>query len=72
VAFVLALLIATYLYRPYPRTMVYGCLLESFLIMAVTMVWASAASGSFFLWTATGLSLAAIAYYVRIAWYASP
>jgi hypothetical protein len=68
-AFALALMIAMYLYRPFPRTMVYCCLIESFCIMAATMIWASVESGSLFLWTVTALSLAGIAYYVTIAWY---
>jgi hypothetical protein len=48
---------------------VYGCLVESLLIMAATLVWASVASGSFFVWAVTGVSLAGILYYITIAWY---
>jgi hypothetical protein len=68
-AFVSALLIALFLFAPFPRTMVYGCLVESLLIMAATLVWASVASGSFFMWAVTGVSLAGILYYITIAWY---
>jgi hypothetical protein len=67
-AFASALLIALFLFAPFPRTMVYGCLVESLLIMAATLVWTSITSGSFFMWAVTGVSLAGILYYITIAW----
>lgn len=71
-AIVLSLAIIVFLYKPFPRTMVYGCLVESFIIMAVMLIWGSVASGSVFLSTVTAISLAGILYYISIAWRMVP
>jgi len=72
VAFALAILVIVLLMRPCPRTMVYGCLIESFALMSVLMIAGCLASSSAFSYLFTAVVLASIAYYVTIAWRMVP
>lgn len=72
VAFAISFLVTVFVIKPFPKMMVYGCLIESFALMATLMIAASIASRSIFLWIMTGVSLTAIVYYVMIAWRMAP
>jgi len=72
IAFFAALIMILGLMKPCPRVWVYGCLIESFAIMGAVMITGCVMSNNFFMYLVTGVSLAAIAYYVKIAWRMVP
>lgn len=71
-AFFFASLVMLFMIKPCPKTWVYGCLIESFAFVFILMTMSTIASGSFFMLLTTGISMAAILYYIKIAWRMVP
>lgn len=71
-AFIITFFVTVFVVKPFPRPIVYSSLLGSIFLMCCVMISSSIASGSFFVFLLTGLGLAAVIYYVRIAWRMVP
>ena len=71
-AFVASLITTATVIQPCPRTLVYSALLGSFAGTALVLVCAAVPAQSVFLWLVTVALLAAVAYYIRLAWRMVP
>ena len=71
-AYAMAYLVTVALIRPCPRTMVYACLVSSFVWTALVLLGGALATGSAFFVVTTVLGLVAVGYYVRTAWKMVP
>lgn len=72
VAFGIALVTTFFILQPFPRTVVYGCLIGSFATSAVLFITSALASNSFFLSFMMFVMMVAVIYYVRLAWRMAP
>ena len=71
-AFVIAFVVTVFVVKPFPKPIVYSSLIGSCLLTAFIMISSSLASGSFFVFLLTGAGLAAVIYYITIAWRMVP
>jgi len=71
-SFIVAFLITVLIIKPFPRMMVYGCLIESLALMAGLLIYLCVVSRAFMVYVITCLSLLSIMYYISIAWKMVP
>jgi len=71
-AFVFGLLGTSTILKPCPRTIIYSCLVSTILWTVIILLSSAIATGGAFLYIMTGVSLLAVAYYVRLAWRMVP
>lgn len=71
-AFVFALLATAFVMKPCAKKLVYSCLLGSLGWTAVVMLSASIASNQPFVYLLTAAMIAAVSYYVSVAWRVVP
>jgi hypothetical protein len=72
VAFVIALGTTFFVLRPFPRTIVYGCLIGSFVTSAVLLLISIIMSKSLALSFMLFVAMLAVTYYIRLAWRMVP
>lgn len=72
ISFVVAMITTATVIKPYPKPIVYATLLGSVLATAMVMLSAAIASQAALMWLVTLASLAAVGYYVKLAWRIVP